>query len=1705
MPDARLADLASRCNIDLGYHDVWGKWHDAPERTLRLLLAALGVRAEDDSAVESSLQEFERDRWQLILPAAIVIQRDALVQGARIQLRCALDGRELAWRVTEENGHAQAGQFMPEALSSVEQASVDGESFRAALLPLPGELSFGYHRIALFDQDKRIAEAALIVVPSRCYQPEAIARGGRVWGGALQLYGVRSERNWGIGDFTDLRLYIDQWAARGASLIGMNPLHALFLHNPAHVSPYSPSSRLFLNVLYLDVEAIEEFRTASAARELANSVAFRAELKSLRDAELVDHVAVAAVKRPVLEMLYAHFNEHELRGGTRRARAFRNYCAGRGNALRHYALFEALQEYMHREQPGIGGWQEWPEPFRDPRSSAVTEFAEAHVSRVQFFEYLQWQADEQIAAAEALCFERGLGIGLYTDLAISIDRSGADAWANQDVYALTASVGAPPDAFNIPGQNWGLPPLVPTRLREAAYAPLIATLGANMTRAGALRIDHVMGLARLFWVLPGMEPAQGTYVRYPFADILGIVALESHRHRCLVIGEDLGTVPDEVRAALHDAGVLSYRLLIFERDSAGHFLPPDRYPAQALAACSTHDLPTLAGYWHGQDLHARAALGLFPTNEVREQQVLARAQERAALLLALEHEGLLPAGVSVDPASMPEMTPEFIVALHIYLARTPAAIMIAQAEDVLGVIEQPNLPGTVDQHPNWRRKLPLTLEQWSDDARFRRITDAISGLRGQRSLPRPRPSRQLTGASIPRATYRLQLHSKFTFRDATQLVPYLSSLGISHVYCSPYLRARSGSTHGYDIIDHQALNPEIGTRAQFDEFVAALHAHGMNQIMDIVPNHMGVMGADNAWWLEVLENGQASQYADFFDIDWQPVSADLANRVLLPVLGNHYGSVLAAGELSLGFDAPTGSFSIHYYDHRFPIDPREYPRVLDRAAATLTPADVAADALAEFKSLVSAFGYLPARDERAPERIAERATNKEVHKRRLAQLATEQTPIMEAIRAGVRTFNGRKDDAASFDDLHALLEAQAYRLSYWRVASDEINYRRFFDINDLAALRMENETVFDATHRFAFELVREGAVEGLRIDHPDGLFDPAAYFKRLQDTYRQMAALHNNPMSEEEQRRPLYVVVEKIIAPFEHVPETWPIYGSTGYRFANVVNDLFVDSAAEARFTRIYHAFIGDKVTFEAVANRAKHSILRTALASELTVLANRLFRIARADRTTRDYTLNTLRQALAEIIAWFPVYRTYIADEVRPDDRRYIEWAVAKAKRHTRAADSSIFEFVKSTLLCETSNPALLADVNYFARKFQQVTAPVTAKGVEDTSFYIYNRLVSLNDVGGDPTAFGYSVAGFHGASADRAAKWPHTMIATSTHDNKRSADVRARINVLSEMSAAWRLQLRRWSRMNRRRKRIIDDLPAPTPNDEYLLYQTLIGSFPLGPTTGPELQAYCARIEQYMLKAVREAKVNTSWLNPNEDYEQAVVQFVRGLLSETEHNLFLDDFRASIVPLSWLGMLNSLSVCLITLTSPGVPDTYQGSELWDFSLVDPDNRRPVDYEQREALLAQLTSMATDARRLKQRVRRLVENMPDGRVKLYVISRLLLLRREHAELFRYGSYTPLPVSGKRAAHVVAYAREYGNGGAITVAGRLFAGLGTGAGELPCGEKAWGDTRLELPSGAKGVALRNVLTNGAHTATDGAVSVGELFADFPGAVLSYER
>ena len=935
---------------------------------------------------------------------------------------------------------------------------------------------------------------------------------------------------------------------------------------------------------------------------------------------------------------------------------------------------------------------------------------------------------------------------------------------------------------------------------------------------------------------------------------------------------------------------------------------------------------------------------------------------------------------------------------------------------------------------------------------------------------------------IPRATYRVQLHRGFTFRDAAALVPYLARLGISHLYCSPYLRARSGSTHGYDIVDHGHFNPEIGSREDFEALVRALESHGMGQMMDVVPNHLGIMGADNAWWLDVLENGQSSIHARFFDIDWQPPNAHLRNKVLVPVLGDHYGSCLDRRELQPAFDEAAGTFAFRYFQHLFPLGPRTYPVILERAARLL---EAAGDGWAtRIAALAKAFASLPPRDEVTPESVALRNAGQQLCKHQLAGLCRERPAIAVAIHEAMQALAG------DGDAMHELLEQQAYRLAFWRVASDEINYRRFFDINDLAALRMEDEAVFEATHALVLDLLREGAVHALRIDHPDGLFDPAGYFRRLQQRWRE----HCGAGPEEQ----LYVAVEKIIAPFENLPDDWEVAGTTGYRFANVVNGLFVDAAARERMTRVYRAFVGSNLTFGETARRARLLVLRTALASELTVLAGHVERIALAGRDTRDFTLNTLRQGLAEVIAAFPVYRTYVADTVSAEDRRYIEWAVAKARRHSRAADAGIFDFLRAVLLCELpAAESAREEMRLAARRIQQLTAPVMAKGVEDTAFYRYNRLISINDVGGDPDEFGIGVKAFHGASADRAARWPHTMLASSTHDNKRSEDVRTRIDVLSESPPAWRKLLAKWARINRSKKRRIEDEAAPSRNDEYFIYQTLLGSFPGGGIDAAALAAYRDRVVDCVRKSLREAKLHSSWVNPDAEYEAATEAFVHALLADSPHNLFLAELRQVGADVGWFGMLNSLSLVLLKLTSPGVPDIYQGNETLDLSLVDPDNRRPVDYARRVALLEQL-HLADDA--LPEGW---LDDLTDGRAKMFCTWKLLQLRRSRATLFREAGYQPLETRGERKTHLVAFARRAGGAGAITVAGRLFTSLAPPR-TLPCGSSAWGDTTLALPFLEDGTSLHDALTGEACIVRDGKVGIADLFSRLPGAVLTYE-
>lgn len=935
----------------------------------------------------------------------------------------------------------------------------------------------------------------------------------------------------------------------------------------------------------------------------------------------------------------------------------------------------------------------------------------------------------------------------------------------------------------------------------------------------------------------------------------------------------------------------------------------------------------------------------------------------------------------------------------------------------------------------------------------------------------------MKSSGTPTATYRLQFNRNFTFADAIGLVPFLHQLGISHVYASPLVKARAGSPHGYDIVDHNALNPEIGDEAGFNAYIEALHQHSMGLILDIVPNHMGVGGDDNSWWLDVLENGEASVYATYFDIDWHPVNPVLRNRVLLALLGDHYGKVLEQGELKLIFDAGRGSFGVRYYEHLFPIDPRNYPQILSfRIDSLRQQIGNYHEIFTEYLSLTTMCKSLPRRTQLSAACKRQRRQGISLCKRRLAELCGRRPEIHAFLQENVRRFNGSTDRPKSFDLLHRLLEAQAYRLAYWQVASDEINYRRFFDINELAGIRMDNSKVFEATHRLIRHLVGQGRVDGLRIDHLDGLSDPFSYCYELQK-------LINQAMSTGKQSAdpPFYLLVEKILASYEHLPTDWPVAGTTGYEAAYLLNGLFIYPGTEHLLGRIYKRFTGQTVSFDELLYESKKNIMRSVLSSELAVLSNLLSAIAQSDRHTRDFTYHGLRDALGEVAACFPVYRTYITFErISDEDRRYVEWAVAQAKKRNPTSDILIFDFIHDLLvlarLAEYGSN-LRRKVLQFTLRFQQYTAPLTAKGMEDTAFYIDNRLVSLNDVGFDPRTFGVSPNAFHHENKKRLADWPHAVVTTSTHDSKRGEDVRARISVLSEMTIEWRRHLNRWGRINRNKKRLCNDEQSPSRNDEYLLYQTLLGSWPLESLDASGLDSFRKRIEDYMLKAIKEAKLHTSWINPNDEYEEAMRNFVHALLDAPRRNAFLADFLPFQRRLVRFGLFNSLSQTLLKLTMPGVADIYQGNELWAFNLVDPDNRRPVDYHKSRILLQTLIDHCAASGNLPALMRELLEQIEDGRIKLYLVWKTLLLRGEHPKLFGSGNYTGLAADGPRADHICAFSRRFADKEVIVVATRWFARL-TGESEaLPIGDPLWDGTRIQHAEIPNVQIYRNIFTN----------------------------
>lgn len=875
---------------------------------------------------------------------------------------------------------------------------------------------------------------------------------------------------------------------------------------------------------------------------------------------------------------------------------------------------------------------------------------------------------------------------------------------------------------------------------------------------------------------------------------------------------------------------------------------------------------------------------------------------------------------------------------------------------------------------------------------------------------------------VPKSTYRLQLSEDCGFAAVRGLLDYLQRLGISDLYLSPLFRSRAASSHGYDVVSHSEVEPTFGTLQDFISLSDEARARGMGILLDVVPNHMGINDLDNSWWNDVLFNGPLSRYAAYFDIDWERPDEQLRNKLLLPVLGDYFGEVLERGELKLSHDA--GRFTIVYGKLRFPANSSSWIDVLTIALSQLN--ECAHDSRRnELESIITQLRNLPGGTTGGSVSAAEREREQNIAAARLAAVAEESGEMAAAIESAVAEVNNEQGATNNFDKLEQMLSQQWYRLAYWKVAADEINYRRFFDINDLAAIRVELPEVFDHTHDLVFELLAADRITGLRIDHPDGLYDPQEYLECLQKRFRELSS---NPCQNGEQKQ-LYVVVEKILTGREQLAAQWPVAGTTGYDFLNSLSQVLVDGEGLSLLQAAYDELLGERSHAADVTYESKRQILHDALASELAMLALRLHRIAQANRKFRDFTFPSLLRGLREVIACFPVYRTYIRSqgwEVDSDDHGRISQSIRMAKRRNPATPRAVYDLISTVL--RLNFPASLSKQDRenwreFSLRFQQVTGPVTAKGIEDTAFYRYIPLASLNEVGGDLNLPSLTVNEFHGLMQRRQLECPHALSATATHDTKRGEDLRARLHVLSEVPEKWRQFALYWNQAVSPLLREVEGRAVPDPLERYLLLQTLVGTWPVEKCTTEEWLDYRSRISAYMTKALREAKRNTSWVDPAAEYEDAVTNFVGDLLDPANSQTTMSAIDAFVRGIADAAYLNSLSQLILKATLPGIPDFYQGTELWDFNLVDPDNRRRVDFEARHALLRDL--QAKFETNPVACCREVIETWPATGVKLFLTWRLLTLRAAIHPVFGSGTYLPLVLSGGMADHAIAFLRTF--------------------------------------------------------------------------------
>lgn len=1525
--DNMLKKLSKILGFEPEYIDETGKKNKLTTEDIPTILNVYGIDLPTEESAEKIISELESEHLENMIPNVKIIKK---LQKPVIEISVNVENinTKYWWTLEKESGAVSNGEFVPSDYkkSYTKIIKSNDKSYVSFKFNIPIKLEIGYHYFKI-NTDGKTFTTRLIVVPEKCYIPKIFSKSKKIFGPKIYLSKINLKSGHGVADFKNLKNIIKVLSNYNADIVGIGGINQTSVGDNQDLA----SDRMFFNTLFLNMEDMLKFVEDKKLQIKLLSREFQKKYEEIEKAESTDYKALFNIKFRKYKLIYQSFIEQHIKNNSHKAQMFYSFMQQNGEKLHRLAVFRALQDFLSLADSRYFNWTEWPAPYQNPSSDAVIQFEKNNNELIEFYKFLQWQANIQLESAGATSYERKLGVGIYKDFPFYVDINSAENWAYSEYFFKDIVTEIPTESENEKAYS---PLLNPQKLYQSAYSYFLDIIRPNMVYAGAL---NLLGLESLF--NPACEINTDSAVKkininYPLNDFLGIIALESYRNKCMIIVNS-DSIPEKYIKILNKFGIFDEKKI---------------------------DLKEIS-------------------NEVQ----------------------------------LKEYYENFKYSKSVYL-------------------------------------------------KMKKTSTVKNGR-----------------AKIPNSTYRLQFNRDFRFEDAKKLIPYLKKLGISHVYASPLLSPEKGSLHGYDIVNYDKINQEAGTFEEFESFVNELHNNGMGLILDIVPNHMGI-GKENKWWMDVLENGQSSQYAHYFDIDWKPLKKELNGKVLIPVLGDHYGNILANGQINFSFDNERGKISANYFEHKFPLNPSTYPIVLEHRLEVLkTRMGNTNRDFQEYLSIITVFKNLPLHTTTDYEKITERIREKNIAFKRLCELCSFNDVIGGFVEENLNDFKCFADDEVSIERVHNLLEAQPYRLAFWRVSADEINYRRFFDINALAAICVENPDVFTATHSFILNLIESKKIDGLRIDHPDGLLEPTEFYKKLQFEIAKRLGIDFNQNDNDllsSDKLPFYIVAEKILSSFEQLPSNWAIHGTVGYDFLNSVNGLFVKSENKNELTDFYYKFIEQKINFDEMVIECKKLIMKTALAAELNVLSNYLNQISEKYLFSRDYTLNSLRNALTEVIACFQIYRTYISfeEESSTKSKNYVKWAVGLAKKRSLVTDISIFDFIEKVLLLELEsdmNSERYRDILNFVLKFQQYTGPLMAKGFEDTFFYRYNRMLSLNEVGGNPNKFGISVEEFHQQNLARMEVTKNGMLNTSTHDTKRSEDVRSRISAISEFPTEWQKSVKKWHSINKPKKNPNRDLIVIDKNDEYLIYQTLIGIFSVEEIN----RNLSKRLDDYILKAVREAKTHTSWVNVNSEYEQALSHFIKKIFNYPLYHPFWESFLCFEGLISDIGYLNSVSQCILKLTSPGVPDIYQGNEVYKFCLVDPDNRAPVDYQKIDAIFEKIYPlMQFNPETDNSEIFKELLPLESSAIKLFYTASILNFRNKNSELFKFGKYIPLKVFGKNASHFTAFARLLKNQAVIAIVPRLMRNLFFPENPLQIIPREIEDTVIELPKELKNFNWTDICT-----------------------------